>query len=565
VVPFQWIDLGLPREVLQKPRHLNLKVHFRLCQCCRLPNLVSDDQTGQPQNSKVAPYVGFGFASFLLGDVNNASEGTPLNLYGRRKGLSLYASDSFKVNRKLTLTMSLTWNQSYHWHEKYGNWANFSNTLISPSLGIPGSIQYATGPSDSFEGSLYSGAFAPSLGIAYQITPKIVARGSYSMFYTPIASNYWFGVPYGYAPQVRGKDEILKTGSMAPAFNWDGGYPGVYVPGSKDPNFLAWGPVTVSPNSLTPGRINQWNVGAEIEVARNTRLALYYLGNRGTHLPDGELQNHGPTPGQKAGYLNMLKNGTEWNWIWDNASAQAAGVTLPYNGFSNYAFMADSSFPQVAETWGPIYYVGSPLGKSQFDSFAAEVTRRVAPGLSLDMSYGFEHQASDIDPYYGNFAESWQTCDYYCVQDLTDRSFSNNYVKPYNTQIGKGFIQYDLPFGKGKRFLSSANKRLDAAVGGWRLGLIVYYSTGVPLTVDSNNYYPGWPTVVYSNVASGANFSSKFNQGGFNPIFNNKPQAPNQYFSGSDFNNPSYGALGNSGPWVPGLYGFGYADEDLGI
>ena len=524
----------------------------------------ANDQTGQPQNSNVAPYVGFGFASFLLGDVQSASEGTPLNLYGRRKGLSLYASDSFKVNPKLTLTMSLTFNQSYHWHEKYGNWANFSNTLVSPELGAPGAIQYASGPSDSFEGPLYWGAFAPSVGVAYQITHKVVARGSYSMFYTPIASNYWFGVPYGYAPQVRGTDEVLKTGTMAAAFNWDGGYPGVYVPGTKDPNYLAWGPVTMSPNSLTPGRINQWNVGAEIELARNTRLNLYYLGNRGTHLPDGELQNDGPTPTQEPGYLNMLKNGTEWNWVWDNASAKAAGVTLPYSSFSNYAFMADSSFPQVAGLWSPIYYVGSPLGKSRFDSFTAEVTRRVAPGLSMDMSYGFEHQASDLDPYYGNFAETWLTCDYYCIQDLNS-GYGGNYIKPYNTQIVKGFVQYDLPFGKGRRFLSSANKGVDVALGGWRLGLIVYYGTGVPLTVNSNNYYPGWPTVVYSNVASGANFSSKFNKSGFNPIFNTTPQAPNQYFTGSDFSNPSYGALGNSGPWVPGLLGFGYSDEDLGI
>ena len=66
-------------------------------------------------------------------------------------------------------------------------------------------------------------------------------------------------------------------------------------------------------------------------------------------------------------------------------------------------------------------------------------------------------------------------------------------------------------------------------------------------------------------MASGANLKSQFNQAGFNPISTTTPAAPNQYFSGSSFSNPAYGALGNSGPWVPGLYGFGYADEDLGI
>ena len=256
----------------------------------------NNDQTGQPTNSAVAPYVGFGFASFLLGNVNNASEGTPLDLYGRRKEISLYANDSFKVNRKLTLTMGLAWNQTYSWREKYGNWANFNTSMISPEFGIPGTIQYASGPSDSFEGPVNWTSFAPSLGIAYQIASRIVARASYSMFYTPIGSNFWEGVPYGYAPQARGTDLVNKTGKMTPPFNWDGGYPGVFVPGTKDPNYLAWGPISISPQSLTPGRVNQWNLGAEIELTHNTRLSLYYLGNRGTHLPDAECRTTAPRP-----------------------------------------------------------------------------------------------------------------------------------------------------------------------------------------------------------------------------------------------------------------------------
>ncbi len=522
-------------------------------------------QTGQPQNSVVAPYVGFGFASFLLGNVNTASEGTPFNLYGRRKELSLYVSDSFKVNPKLTLTMSLGWNQTHPWHEKYGNWANFNTTMVSPSLGIPGTIQYATGPGDSFEGPLYWKGFAPHIGVAYMFTPKVVLRASYSMFYTPIGSNFWGGVPYSYAPQTTGTDRVNATGNMTAAFNWDGGYPGVYVPGTKDPNYLEWGPVSISPQSLVPGRVNQWNVGTEIQLMSDTRLALYYLGNRGTNLHSGQLGNWGPSAAQLPTYLNLMKTGNQWDQVTDAASAQAAGLTYPYNGFDGWSFMIPTLFPQSAALWGPVFFVGSPLGKSQFDSFTAEITRNVAPGVSVDMSYAFQHQATNVDPGYGNFAETWNTCDWYCIQNLTDLSFSANYVKPYNTQIVKGFVQYDLPFGRGRRFLSGANRALDAAVGGWRVGLIVYYSTGAPLTVDSTNSYPGWPTVVYSNVASGANFSSQFNKGGFTPIFNTTPKGPNKYFNASDFSNPAYGDLGNSGPWVNGLYGFGTVNEDLGI
>ena len=112
-----------------------------------------------------------------------------------------------------------------------------------------------------------------------------------------------------------------------------------------------------------------------------------------------------------------MKTYNDYDWIYDAPSAQAAGVTLPYSGFQGFAYMADSSFPQVAALYSPLYYVGSPLGNSRFDSFTVEVNRRVAPGLSMNLSYGLEHQASDVDSYFGDFQETWVTCPYsYCVQ-----------------------------------------------------------------------------------------------------------------------------------------------------
>ncbi|MGH9588323.1 MAG: carboxypeptidase regulatory-like domain-containing protein, partial [Acidobacteriaceae bacterium] len=314
----------------------NLSFHF------------SNAQTGQPNNATVSPYLGFGFASFLLGDVNSASEGTPMDLYGRRKSLSLYASDNFKVNSKLTLTMGLTWNQTYPLHEKYGNWANFNTVKISPEFDIPGTIEYAGGGGDSFEGPVYWKAFAPHFGAAYQITHRIVLRAAYSMYYAPIATNFWTGVPYGYAPQARGTDQVNTTGTMAAAFNWDGGYPGTFIPGTKDPNYLEWGPVSVSSNALMPGRTNQWNVGLEFELTPKTRLSVYYLGTRGTHLHDGELQNDGPTLAQEPAFLDLMKAGGGYDWVASPSDAAAAGVPYPYAGFQGFAYMAYSSFPQVA-------------------------------------------------------------------------------------------------------------------------------------------------------------------------------------------------------------------------
>ena len=45
---------------------------------------------------------------------------------------------------------------------------------------------------------------------------------------------------------------------------------------------------------------------------------------------------------------------------------------------------------------------------------------------------------------------------------------------------------YELPFGKGKKFLGS-NKLLDYAVGGWQVNGTMVYQTGFPLFVFQQN------------------------------------------------------------------------------
>lgn len=180
--------------------------------------------------------AGFGFASFLLGDVSNASQTTAFDLYGRRKALDLFAQDSYKVTSKLTLTGGLRWQYSLRFHEKYGHWANFDLGQIDPQYGTPGRLVFPnnsgdifpSGSGESFETKEYWDGLGPQIGFAYSPVPKWVVRGSFSLTLLPPNVPQFDGTPDAFAPQYRGANSVIKP------FNWDSGYPGVFVAGKHE-------------------------------------------------------------------------------------------------------------------------------------------------------------------------------------------------------------------------------------------------------------------------------------------------------------------------------------------
>jgi hypothetical protein len=503
-------------------------------------------QTGQPQAS-YATSVGFGFASFLLGQVNSASLSVPKSTYGRRKALSLYASDDFKVNAKLTLSLDLRWDFNSRYHEKNGAWSNFDVNAINPVTGLRGTLEFAKNGSDSFEKDQYYLNFAPHLGAAYQLTPKTVLRGSFALYYVPLNLNTWGAIPYGFNPGFVGSNQVLATGQMQGPWNWDKPYPGVTATPVKDPNYTQWGMVSIDPHALLPGNTQQWNIGFQRELAADTRLDVNFIQSYGYHLQSGYTGGNQPKP---ADYAPLAANGTQWNWVSDAASAAAAGVPYPYAGFQGFAWMAITPFPSVATTYGPLFYVGNPTGNSDYRALQVSVTKRAHNGFSTMASYTLSAAHGDTDT---GFEELWWTGNLQNVYNLN--SERHDIASFDQTHIVKGYVMYELPFGRNKRFLSGSNSFVDRLVGGWTLSAGFHYASGTPLSIHSSNYYPGFNTV-YSNVVAGCKLRRSF--GG---------NIGNYYFNPNCFTNPdaSTGALGNSGNYLASLRDLGTANEDLGV
>ena len=118
-------------------------------------------------------------------------------------------------------------------------------------------------------------------------------------------------------------------------------------------------------------------------------------------------------------------------------------------------------------------------GQTWYDAFTFEFRRRLAKGLLVQSSYTFGKSLSN------EFASSSAVFD----QPATLR---NNWLKKgYSTfDIRHGFktnFIYELPFGKGKSFLSNAGGWKDRLVGGWGFNGNVRIQSGIPFAFNAPN------------------------------------------------------------------------------
>jgi len=117
----------------------------------------------------------------------------------------------------------------------------------------------------------------------------------------------------------------------------------------------------------------------------------------------------------------------------------------------------------------------------------------------------------------------------------------------------KGYVLYELPFGRGKPLKADAGPLLNALLGGWNVSGGFRYSTGTPLRIPANVYYPGIDNV-YANIVPGCDIHQHYNG-----------QVGAAYFNPTCFANPTNGEFGDAPGYLAQLRSPGYASEDLGV
>jgi hypothetical protein len=436
----------------------------------------STNQTAQPyaQSSTVQGVtLGFSYASFLLGLVNNGVVNPPADLKTGKQFWGFYAQDTWKITRKLTLDYGLRYDYDTYPREQYGRMPTASLAVPNPTVGgRPGGIVYEATCNCNFARN-YPFAIGPRIGVAYQITPKTVFRGGIAVAYDGTATaatgtgsasaNNAFSAP-GFGDAAMKLDTGVPAGYVLPWPNFTAGaYP--------NPNFPALlnGPTSmVDQNAGRPARQIQWSVGLQRAVTNNTLVDVSYVGNRGAWWLSPVLDNY------NALSVNALQAaGLDINSSADRAILRAQiGSTqagrfrnqLPYPGFPLTSTVAQSlrPFPQFTSGLAPLW---APQGRTWYDSLQAKVTQRLWHGL--DAQYAF------------TWAKEMQLgTENGTVNDVFNRSQNktiSGFSRPLVSVIS---INYRVPAPRG-------NKIVSLAVRDWAFGTVLQYASGTPIPVPT--------------------------------------------------------------------------------
>jgi hypothetical protein len=420
-------------------------------------------------------YTGYGLSDFVFGHPISSTIDITKFFSLHRYMSNFYVQDTWRATRKLTVNFGIRDDFVSPWVERHNLLAGFSPTGGGALIPV-GTAPYS---GNSVTLGRYTN-WGPRAGIAYNVAPKTVIRAGFGMFYAFAMQTSNLSPaknpPFSGSLQVSNNAADFNGASPISA-GFPAGRPALFPIAG-----LAW---VYYPYDFKTNGNYEWNFNLQRELGAGNVLTVAYVGMAGKHILVTENINEAlPGPG-------------------------AVAARRPYPNLGDGSTVA-------------------PWGSSSYHSMQTTFERRMRAGISFLGAWTYSHS---IDNSSGTGSEGVQT--------------------PYNLNLNRGNSTFDvrhsavlswtfeLPFGKGKRFLHDANAALDAVAGGWQLNSIDTFQTGTPFTptMSSSNLNAGtggqWPNRIASGVLSDPTINRWFDINAF--------VAPPQYVYGNSGRNQLFG------------------------
>jgi hypothetical protein len=414
-------------------------------------------------------FTGSAIADFLADQMSSSNLANAPNVNDAQWYRAGYVQDDWKLSHRLTLNLGLRYDYYQPYKENAGQQGNFVVTgplglgtgsavyelptrarnvnLGAPFLSILAkdnvTVQYVDNE------RLVTGQktnFAPRVGFAFQAAKSTVVRSGFGIFYGGLMSegntNLGANFPFSNEASFNPTSCLINNcpSVFAQGISLEEGVQHVITDNGGLQNYVSYpGFHAEDPNIKTPYTMN-YSLSVQQALTPNLAWTISYVGNESRHLSVAGSPNTVP---------GLFRPGTD---------------TRPF-----------SPFPDLGGI-GQIHYGGI----SNYNSLQTKVEKRYSHGLSFLATYTWSHALDDSSDAAGNFGA------------VGDRNLA---LIPYRDEYTNSVYDvrhrftingnYELPIGKGKRFLS--NSRLaDETVGGWSASMTWVAQTGTPFGVSPN-------------------------------------------------------------------------------
>jgi hypothetical protein len=343
-----------------------------------------------------------------------------------------YLQDDWKISPKLTLNLGLRYEYATPQWDRDNRLSNYDpvqNKLIPAASGSVANRALVDPDRNNF---------APRLGAAYSIDPRTVVRAAYGISY--IHFNRAGG---GNLLGINGPQVVIAVVQQRPGDagfrTTQQGYPqGMTDPGRFNP--LAAN-ISYIPRDTPTGYVQNWSFSIQRELPKHVVVDLGYVGNNGTHL-----------------VVFADYNEARPNRPGENLSVQARRP--------NQAFSAIT--------------VTFPHARSNYHALQARVERKFRGGFSFLNSFvwskAIDTTGQALEAQGGSGGRSSPQSFYNLA---AERSVSD-FDQPFNNTTS---LLWELPVGKGRKFMSSMHPVAEAILGGWQTSAINSMWSGQPVNL----------------------------------------------------------------------------------
>jgi hypothetical protein len=479
---------------------------------------------------------GHAAASFLLGTPSSASVDKNVAPAFQNVYYAGYVQDDFRISPRLTMNFGLRYDYETPRTERYNQMTRgFAYDTPNPlqqqvsGFDLRGGLQFAginglpRGQTDPQRQS-----FAPRFGVAWQLSPRMVLRAGYGIFFAG-TTNLGAGTAASPGFSVA-TPMVTSLDGVTPQDRLSNPYPnGLLNPIGSSQGLLTLAGQNVSfvDISRSVSYTQQYSFGIQFEPMRNLLIETAYSGNRGINLEMSDIN------------LNQL---TEENMRLQDALL--ARVPNPFFGLISTGSLASATTTR-AQLLRPYPHFGNVVmrdptrGSATYHAFQLKVERRFAQGFTFLAAYTNAKLLDNVGGIQNH-------------RNLQAERALSSLNRPQRLVLTG---VWEVPVGPGRRWRPGDNAVVNKILEGWQFDWITTFQGGEPLgitkSVNTSNSQGGGQRP--NSTGKSAELSG--------PV----AQRIDRYFDTTQFLDTPAFQFGNLGRTLPDVRGPGLNNFDFSV